>query len=141
KPAPDTRVVKTEHFAVTVPKDWTQRAASGGGTLLAPTGSAPISLQVFYEDDPSLSTGKMSVQTANFLTSRDPEASVSAAKKLKVAGDPAFEVSANGPAGTQTALGVIADPYRYLAIVSADPGTSKALRATAQQALLSFEPR
>jgi hypothetical protein len=140
-PAPETRVVKTERFAVTVPKGWKQQAASGGGTLLAPPGEAPVSLQIFYEDDPSLSAGKMSVQTAGFLRSRDPEAAVSAAKTLRIAGDPAFEVSANGPAGTQTALGVVADPYRYLAIVSADPGTSKSLRATARQALHSFEPR
>lgn len=141
KPAVDTRVVKTERFSVTVPKDWTQRTASGGGILLAPPGSAQVSLQVFYEDDPSLSIGKMSVQTAGFLSSRDPQAAVSAAKRLRVAGDPAFEVTANGPAGTQDALGVVADPYRYLAIVSADPGTPKSVRATAQQALLSFEPR
>ncbi|GEM_PF-5702954 len=141
KPPPDTRVVKTERFTVTVPQDWTERTAAGGGTLLAPPGDAPISLQVFYEDDPSLSSGKMSVQTAGFLSSRDPEAAVSAAKTLSIAGDPAFEVSANGPAGTQTALGVLADPYRYLVIVSADPGTSKSLQATAQKAMLSFEPR
>jgi hypothetical protein len=140
-PAPDERVVKTAHFTVKVPPDWTQRPAAGGGILLAPPDSTAVSLQIFYEDDPSLSVGKMSVQTAAFLSSRDPQAAVSAAKTLRVGGHRAFEVSANGPAGAQRALGVIADPYRYLAIVSADPGTAGSERETAVRAMRSLRPR
>jgi hypothetical protein len=140
KPGTGERVVKTDRFSVVVPSDWTRRAAPGGGTLLAPPGSAQVSLQVFYENDPGLSLGKMSAQTASFLSSRDPGAAVSPTKRLRVAGNPAFEISASGPAGSQSALGVVAGPYRYLAIASADPGTPGSLKAATQRALKSFEP-
>lgn len=141
QPGANEQLVETDRFSVIVPANWAQRSAPGGGTLLAPAGSAPVSLQIFYENDPSLSVPQMSAQTANFLLSRDQSAAVSSPKKLRLAGDPAFELRANGPAGSQAALGVIAGPWRYLVIVSEDPGTAKSAKAEAMRALISFQPR
>jgi hypothetical protein len=140
-PTANEQVIKTSRFSVIVPSDWTQRGASGGGTLLAPAGSAPVSLQVFFENDPGLTEQRMSAQTARFLRSRDPSAAVSSPQKKRVAGNPAFQLDATGPAGTQTAVGVLADPYRYLVLLSVDPGTSKAATGEAERALGSFQPR
>jgi len=141
KPTANERLVETNRFSVIVPKDWAQRPASGGGTLLAPPGSAPVSLQVFYENDPGLSAARMSGQTARFLRSRDPETTISSTKRLRVSGNPAFELRADGPAGSQAALGVLDGSYRYLVILSEDPGTSKSLADEANRALKSFRPR
>ncbi len=134
------KAVKTARFALTVPAIWEQQN-SGGGVLLAPPGSSPISVQIFYEDDPGLTMQRMAAETAAYLRSRDAGATVSAAEDLRTAGNPSFKLRANGPAGSQTALAVLAGPYRYLVVESADPGTPKSLRTQADRALASFTPR
>lgn len=139
-PPPPGRTVTAERFSITVPKPWTQRAAAGG-LLLAPPGSSAVSLQVFYEADPDLTRQLMAEQTAAYLRSRDPGATVSTPQPVLGLSSPGFELRARGPAGTQVALAVLADPYRYLVIESVNPGTPRALRSQADQALASFRPR
>jgi hypothetical protein len=133
-------VVKTARFSIVVPDSWQKRDADGG-SLLSPPGDAPASVQVFYEADPGMSKEVLATQTAGFLRSRDPGAKVGSPEFHSVAGDPGFELHAVGPAGTQVAIGVLADPYRYLVIESADPTTPKSMREEADKALESFEPR
>ncbi len=139
-PSPPLRTIRTARFAITVPVTWTQHA-SGGGLKLAPAGAAPMSIQVFYENDPSLSMRRMATETASFLRSRDPGATVSNPVAVRVAGNPGIKLRANGPAGSQTALAVLSGPYRYLAVESVDPGTPAPRKAQADRALNSFRPR
>ncbi len=83
----------------------------------------------------------MATETASFLRSRDPGATVSSPKSVRVAGNPGFKLRANGPAGSQIALVVFSGPYRYLAVESSDPGTPTSQKAQANRALNSFRPR
>jgi hypothetical protein len=138
--APPVKKIETAHFAIAVPVTWT-RHSSGGGLTLAPAGGSPVSIQAFYENDPGLSMQRMTSETASFLRSRDPGATVSGPVAVRVAGNPGFKLRANGPAGSQTALAVLSGPYRYLVVESVDPGTPATKKAQADRALDSFRPR
>lgn len=139
-PLPGEKQIKEARFELIVPTSWTKKAADGG-SLFAPAGDSPVSVQVFYENDPAMSKDTMASQTAGFLRSRDPSATVGSPQDRSVAGDPAFELHAVGDAGTQVALGVLAGKYRYLVIENADPGTSPTLRREADRVLTTFRPR
>ena len=139
-PGPGEKVVKTERFSVIVPSGWQQRDAAGG-SLLSPPGGSPVSVQVFYENEPGMTKQVLAAQTADFLRSRDPGAKVGAVKSKSIASNPGFELPAVGAAGSQVALGVLAGPYRYLVIESADPNAPTSTRKQADRALESFQPR
>lgn len=139
-PLPGEKRIKEEHFELIVPDSWTEKSADGG-SLFAPAGDSPVSVQVFYENDPGMSEDTMASQTAAFLRSRDPSATVGSPQDRSIEGQRAFELHAVGTAGTQVALGVLAGDYRYLVIENADPGTSPALRREADRVMSTFRPR
>ncbi len=136
KAGSDVRV-HTTLFSLVVPASWTSRG-SGAATVYSPTGVAPsASVEVFYERNPTIDRGEMVAATAQLLGSRAGGA-VGSPRYLRSGDDPAFELEANGPRGTQTALGVLAGPYRYLVIANAADRVSAANRAALRRALAGF---
>lgn len=134
------QTIETKRFTLTVPRAWEQRRAAGG-FMFSPPGNGPVSVQVYYEEAPGMGVQAMISQTVGFLRSRDNGAHLSRPQRLEVGGRPSFKLAASGPAGSQVALGVLAGPYRYLAIESVDPGAPGIARAQAARALSSFKAR
>jgi len=134
------RLVEAPRFTLVVPEDWAEGEADGG-LLLAPGGAAPVSIQAFYEENPGLAIGTMIAETADFLRSRSAGGTVEAPRRFQVDGSPAFELSMPGPVGSQTALGVVAGPTRYLVVAGENPGAPESSVAAAERALSSFRPR
>lgn len=134
------RLVKTSRFSLVVPAGWTKQTTDVG-LLLAPSSTAPASVWVFFEKNPGMNRSTMASKTAGFLRARAPGGKVGDPKWLKVGGHPAFELHDRGRSGSQAALGVLAGPYRYLAIESVETAAPKSVRAAASHALHSFRTR
>lgn len=139
-PGPAEQLVETDRFSLIVPKSWA-RGEAEGGLLLAPPGAAPVSLQAFFEENPTLTMAAMIAKTGEFLRSRSAGGSLAEPRRLRVDGAPAFELRKPGPLGSQTALGVLAGPTRYLIVEGVDAGAPSSLVAEADRALRSFRPR
>jgi hypothetical protein len=139
RPLAGEKQVQTPRFTLIVPRDWTRQAEGGGLLLSAPGGGG--SVWAFYESNPQMSLEAMSGETARFLDSRVAAGTVAGPTLLRVDGHPAFEVSDRGPAISQTALGILAGPYRYLALKEVQAGAPASTRAAAARALRSFRPR
>ncbi len=133
-------VITTSTFSVAIPKTWSQGNAAGG-LALTPSSTSSVAVEIFQENDPSLSLEGMGAKTASFLRSRDPGAGVTATGGLRVDGNPAFKLRAVGPSGVQIALGVVAEPIRFLVIERVDKGAPSRLETQANQVLASFRPR
>jgi hypothetical protein len=140
RPAAGEKLVSTARFSLIVPRDWTRRT-EGDGLLLSAPGGAGASIWAFYESNPRMSLPAMSEETARYLRSRAADGSLSGPTRLRVGGHPAFELRDRGPSGSQTARGVLADPYRYLALEEVRAGAPASARAAADRALRSFRPR
>lgn len=140
QPKDGEKVVETKRFSLIVPNGWSKRE-SDVGYLLAPRGAAPVSIWIFFERDPQMGPKTMVRKTSKFLSSRSPGGAVGNPKRLSVGGDPAFTLRDRGQDGAQTALGVLAGPYRYLVIESVESGTSDAMRNASARALRTFRPR
>lgn len=140
RPAAGEKLVRTARFSLVVPRDWTRRT-EGGGLLLSAPGGAGASIWAFYESNPQMSMPTMTAETARYLRSRPPGGSLSGPTRLRVGGYPAFELRDRGRSGSQTARGVLAGPYRYLAVEEVRAGASASARAAADRALRSFRPR
>jgi hypothetical protein len=139
----EEQLVATANFAFLVPRGWTQREEGDGSLTVEPPGGTPAaaSVQVFYEYNPDLSLPAMSAATADFLRSRPPRGAVSSPRQVRHHGDPAFELTSSGRAGSQTALGVLSGPYRYLVVATRERGASPRLQAATERALAGFRPR
>lgn len=140
RPVAGEKLVKTPRFSLIVPDSWRQRTVDGG-LLLAPPGAAPTSVSAFYESNVEMTLQAMSAKTAEFLRSRAPTGTIVSSKRLRVGGHPAFKLRDRSPAGSETALGVLADPYRYLVVTGVEAGAAAPIRAAAARALRSFRPR
>lgn len=139
-PRAGEQLIETSRFSLVVPSGWA-RGEADGGLLLAAPGAAPVSVQVFYEENPSLSRPQMISMTQSFLESRSPGGQSGAARLLRVDGDPAFRLRKPGQDGSQTALGVLAGTTRLLAIAGKNEGAPASERVAAERALASLRPR
>jgi len=140
QPVVRQKSVRTALFSLRVPSNWAKHAAQGGLTL-SPASSAGASVRVFYESNPSMSIQTMSAKTADFLRSRASGGAIVSSKRLRIGDHPGFLLRDHGPAGSETALGVLAGPYRYLVVARVKAGANASARSAAIRALHSFRPR
>jgi hypothetical protein len=138
-PEPKIETVRTERYALQVPRGWSRRTVDGS-LLLEPAGGGRASVRIFYENSPQLTASQMANQTTAFMSRLVPGARL-LDNEARIAGESAFELTARGPGETAIAVNVLRGPYRYLLLrrifAGAKPQTSQA----ASRIVLSFTPR
>jgi hypothetical protein len=107
--------------------------------VLAPRNDDSVSVQVYFQLDPSLSSGAFAAATADFLAGRND--SVGNPQPIPGGGSNGFEIDANGAGGSETARGVLSGDYRYLVIRTIGAGAPAGLRQQAADVVASFRPR
>ncbi len=136
---PGEKEMKMVRFSLIVPEAWTQRAAEGG-TLIGPPGPGPVSVQVFFEENPAVGIGTMIDKSVEFARARAGGGAAGPVSRTRVGGNPAFEFRVRSAGGSEIVLGVLAGSYRYLVVGNAGPAASAAQEADLRRALATFLP-
>lgn len=136
---PGEKEMKMVRFSLIVPESWTQRAADGG-TLVGPPGGGPVSVQVFFEENPAVGMGTMISKSVEFARARLGGGTVGTVRRTRLGGNPAFEFRVRGAGGSAIVLGVLAGSYRHLVVGDVGRAASAAQEADLRRALATFRP-
>jgi hypothetical protein len=98
-------------------------------------------VQIFHEYAPTLTLAAMADPTAELLRSRNPGATLSAARRLRLGGGEGFELVARSPGHSETAIGVARGPNRYLLLRRVAKDAPLRLRREAKAIEQSFSAR
>lgn len=134
------RLLRLGRFSLAVPAGWTSAAAEGG-TIVGPPGVSPATVQVFFEDGATGGLRAMARQSARFARSRVDGRPADAARRTRVEGDPAFQLTVRGPTRTELVLGILAGSTHYLVIGNVDEDAGATQEAAVRRALRTFRPR
>jgi hypothetical protein len=140
RPQPASVLISTPRFMLAIPPSW-GRETAGGAVRLEPRGGGAVWVQIFHEREPGLGLKGMVAATADFLRSRVAGARVSRLERLRVGGDPGFELRAIGGGRRETAVGLLSGRYRYLLLKTVRNDATPARVVEAQRVLASFRPR
>jgi len=126
-----------ERVSIGVPFRW--RAGVGGTavTVLAPNGRAEI--QVYFEQG-SKPDGELAEQAKGFLLDRHAGAHVTSTGSKRLGGIHATSVSVAFPAGTESAIVLVARGYTYLVLERFAKPFSVPLRRAGDAVVASFRP-
>ena len=136
---PGEKEMRMLRYSLIVPEAWTQRPADGG-TAIGPPGTSPISVQVFFEENPAVGIASMVGQSRLFAVERVGGGRPGPVSRTRVGGDPAFELTAGRGGTSATILGVLDGAYRYLVVGDIGVAATPQQAASVRRALETFRP-
>ena len=124
-------------FTIGVPQGWDTRVTEVV-EITAAGGTAEV--RVFFDPD-ERSTSELAAGAAEFLAAQHSGAQVSDPKPARLAGVRAVRITATYGGGQETAVALSAGGSSFVIAERVDRGASAQLKAEADAAVASFEPK